>query len=200
MLAIYPIYLIWGLQVTLRMKIGLCFLLGFGLIAAACSALKTAELTNLQHTDEEGDITYFVARLSLTTIIEAWIVLVGGCIPPCRPLLKALMIRIRGTTASLTRTYQATHPYQRYDKYGGPSLGGRALSGTGKFVRASLTGRAATGNHTRVFYDPKGGVAAEFEMHDSTSSRACDSDKTLAPLKDPSRAVVMTRITDVDFS
>lgn len=199
-LAIYPIYLIWGLQVRMRMKIGLCFLLGFGLIAAACSALKTAELTNLQRADEEGDITFFVARLSLTTIIEAWIVLVGGCIPPCRPLLKALMVKIRGAASSSARTYPGTHPYQRYDKYGMPFSAGRAVGGMGKTVGASLTGRAFTGNHTHVYYDPKGYVEAEFEMIENPRKDADDSDKTLVPLKDPDKAIVMTRVTDVDFS
>ncbi|KAI7777851.1 hypothetical protein LA080_002974 [Diaporthe eres] len=200
-LAIYPIYLIWGLQVTMRMKIGLCFLLGFGLIAAACSALKTAELTNLQRADEEGDMTYFVARLSLTTIIEAWIVLVGGCIPPCRPLLKAFLAKIRGTTSSSARTYPGTHPYQRYDKYGLPfSAAGRSVSGTGKNVRTNLTGHAFTGNRTRVYYDPKVDLAADFEMHENIRTSPGDSDKTLVPLKDPDKAIVMTRVTDVDFS
>lgn len=201
-LAIYPIYLIWGLQVTMRMKIGLCFLLGFGLFAAACSALKTAELTNLQRAEEEGDMTYFVARLSLTTIIEAWIVLVGGCIPPCRPLLKALLAKIRGKTSSSTRTYPGTHPYQRYDKYGLPfSAAGRTMSGSGRTVRANLTGgHAFTGNRTRVYYDPKADGAAEFEMHENVRTSAGDSDKTLVPLKDPDKAIVMTRATDVDFS
>lgn len=198
-LAIYPIYLIWGLQVTMRMKIGLCFLLGFGLIAAACSALKTAELTNLQRADEEGDITFFVARLSLTTIIEAWIVLVGGCIPPCRPLLKALMVKIRGTAASSARTYTGTHPYQRYDKYGMPFSAGRALSGTAKTVGAGVTGRTFTGNHTRVYYDPNGYVEAEFEMIQNTTKDVGDSEKTLVPLKDLDKAIVMTRVTDVDY-
>lgn len=182
------------------MKIGLCFLLGFGLVAAACSALKTAELTNLQRADEEGDITYFVARLSLTTIIEAWIVLVGGCIPPCRPLLKALLVKIRGATSSSARTYPGTHPYQRYDKYGLPFSAGRAMSGPGKTVRANLTSHAFTGNRTRVYYDPKGDVAAEFEMHENVRTSAGDSDKTLVPLKDPDKAIVMTRVTDVEFS
>lgn len=202
-LAIYPIYLIWGLQVTMRMKIGLCFLLGVGLIAAACSALKTAELTNLQRADEEGDMTYFVARLSLTTIIEAWIVLVGGCIPPCRPLLKALLAKIRGTTSSSARTYPGTHPYQRYDKYGLPfSAAGRTMSGTGKNVRTNLTGHAFTGKRTRVYSDPKVDVAAEFDMQENIRTSPGDSDKTLVPLKvkDPDKAIVMTRVTDVDFS
>lgn len=198
-LAIYPIYLIWGLQVTMRMKIGLCFLLGFGLVAAACSALKTAELTNLQRADEEGDITYFVARLSLTTIIEAWIVLIGGCIPPCRPLLKALLAKIRGTASSTTRTY-GTHPYQRYDKYGAPYSASRALSLSGNTGRASLTGRAFTGNHTRVYYDPKGDVEAGLELREHTGEGARDSDKSPVPLKGPDKAIVMTRITEVDFS
>lgn len=184
----------------MRMKIGLFFLLSFGLVAAACSALKTAELTNLQRADEEGDITFFVARLSLTTIIEAWIVLIGGCIPPCRPLLKALMTKIRGTVSSSARTYTGTHPYQRYDKYGMPFSAGRAANGTGKAVRASMTGLAFTGNRTRVYYDPKGDMDAGFEMHETTRKSADDSDKTLVPLKDPDKAIVMNRMTDVDFS
>lgn len=182
------------------MKIGLCFLLGFGLFAAACSALKTAELTNLQRADEEGDITYFVGRLSLTTIIEAWIVLVGGCVPQCRPLLKALLAKIRGTTSSSARTYPGTHPYQRYDKYGLPFSAGRAMGVSGKTGRANLTSHAFTGNRTRVFYDPKAAVAVEFEMHENIRTSAGDSDKTLVPLKDPDKAIVMTRVTDVDFS
>lgn len=186
----------------MRIKIGLCFLLGFGLVAAACSALKTAELTNLQRAVEEGDITYFVARLSLTTIIEAWIVLVGGCIPTCRPLLKALLVKIRGTMTSSTRTYPGTHPYQRYDKYGMPFSASRAVSTSGnlKTMRGSLTGRAFAGYQTRVYYDPKASVATEFELHENTGKAARDSDKTLVPLKDPDKAIVMTRITDVDFS
>lgn len=185
----------------MRMKIGLCFLLGFGLVAAACSALKTAELTNLQRAEEEGDITFFVGRLSLTTIIEAWIVLVGGCIPPCRALLKTLLAKIRGTTTTSNRSYPGTHPYQRYDKYGMPfSAAGRAVSISGKTARGSSAGRAFTGNHTRVYYDPKGNVAAEFELQENTGKSAGDSDKTLVPLKDPDKAIVMTRITDVDFS
>lgn len=199
-LAIYPIYLIWGLQVTMRMKIGLCFLLGFGLVAAACSALKTAELTNLQRADEEGDITYFVARLSLTTIIEAWIVLIGGCIPPCRPLLKALLAKIRGTTSSTTRIYTGTHPYQRYDKYGAPYSVSRALSVPGKTGRASLAGQAFTGNRTRVYYDPKGDLEAGFELRDNVGKGAEESDKPPVPPKEPDKAIVMTRITEVDFS
>ncbi|KAG8156367.1 hypothetical protein KVR01_013819 [Diaporthe batatas] len=204
-LAIYPIYLIWGLQVTMRMKIGLCFLLGFGLVAAACSALKTAELTNLQRADEEGDITYFIARLSTTTIIEAWIVLIGGCIPPCRPLLKTLQAKIRGITSSTTRTgtYAGTHTYQRYDKYGAPYSAGRALSTSGETGRASIMGRSFTGNHARAYYDPKGDVTKpweEFELRESTDKDTRDSDESTSPLKGPEKAIVMTRITKVDFS
>ena len=184
----------------MRMKIGLCLLLGFGLIAAASSALKTAELSNLPRADEEGDITYFVARLALTTIIEGWIVLVGGCIPPCRPLLKALLARIRGVTPSSARTYLGTHPYQRYDKNGMPFSIARAVSGPDRTARASLTGHALTGNHTRVYHDPEGDVAGEFEMHENIKKGASKSDETLVPLKDPDKAIVMPRITDVDFS
>lgn len=100
-LALYPIKLIVGLQLSRRMKVGLSCLLGFGLLAAVCAIVKTVMLANLTHSE---DVTYFIARLAFVTLLEAWIVLLVGCVPPLRPLFAQAAKRMfshpskRGTT------------------------------------------------------------------------------------------------------
>ncbi|KAI9928633.1 hypothetical protein MW887_001848 [Aspergillus wentii] len=45
MLAVYPISIFWGVQMfSTSTKIGLCMLMGFGIVAGVCAAIKTAKL------------------------------------------------------------------------------------------------------------------------------------------------------------
>lgn len=94
------------------MKLGLSSLLGLGMLAAVTSVTKTVQVTNLAHDDEGLDITFYIARLALATIVEAWIVLTVGCIPTLRPLIKAAVQRMRGTSTT-KQTSQLV-----VDKYG----------------------------------------------------------------------------------
>lgn len=71
--------------------------MGFGLLAALCSTAKTIELRNLT---EATDITFFLSRLNFATMIEAWIVLIVGCVPSLRPLMKAVAQKFLGTPAT----------------------------------------------------------------------------------------------------
>lgn len=103
-LALYPIRLVSRLQVSTRMKVGLSVLLGFGLLAAAMAVIKTVQLTNLAHHDEGADITFYVARLAVATLVEAWIVMAVGCIPTLRPLTRAVVKRFRGSSVARQRT------------------------------------------------------------------------------------------------
>lgn len=98
------------------MKLGLSVLLGFGMLAAITSVTKTVQIMNLTHDENGLDITFYIARLALTTIIEAWIVMTVGCIPTLRPLMKAAMRRIRGTST----TKQTTQVV--FDRYGMPTV------------------------------------------------------------------------------
>jgi hypothetical protein len=50
----------------------------------------------------------------------------------CRPLLKALLVKLRGTITFPTRTYPEIHPYQRYDQDGMPLSANRAIGTSGK--------------------------------------------------------------------
>lgn len=94
------------------MKIELCSLLGTGLLAAVCSTGKTIQLGNMTQTT---DATFFLARLAVATMIEAWTMLVVGCIPSFRPLMRAVLQRLWGTPS----TDQTLHIYTcQHQKYG----------------------------------------------------------------------------------
>ena len=43
-LAIYPVLFFWNLKISKKIKIGLCFLMAGGLIAAAAGVVKTIDL------------------------------------------------------------------------------------------------------------------------------------------------------------
>ncbi|KAJ5378165.1 uncharacterized protein N7496_005574 [Penicillium cataractarum] len=96
-LALYPVVFFWKVRLDLRVKIGLCFLMGLGVIACACSIIKTTYLRVLSQTD---DVTYYLAQLSTWNETEKWVVLIVGSIPPIRPLLVIIFRRLLSTVKS----------------------------------------------------------------------------------------------------
>lgn len=184
-LALYPIHLISRLQVSVRMKIGLSFLLGFGLLATVCTVAKTVQLTNLIHADEDLDITFFIARLALTTIVEAWIVMIVGCIPPLRPLMKAFMNRVRG----ISTTNQTPNTYE-YGKHGMPSVRSATIS--------RATRPASTGKQLAAYDDSKLSMTELSELQKSTRRNSSESEKMWFANSNSGGGIVVR--TDVDVS
>lgn len=72
---------------TLKRKIGLCGLMGGGLIATACCIVKTVEIKNAAATT---DITYALGKLNLFSYVEDWVIIMVGSMPPLRPLFVKL--------------------------------------------------------------------------------------------------------------
>ncbi|MCJ1266413.1 hypothetical protein MMC22_006298 [Lobaria immixta] len=54
-LALLPIPIIWKLHMTLQKRIGLCILLGLGILAGISAAIKTSKLVDLRH---RSDLTW----------------------------------------------------------------------------------------------------------------------------------------------
>ncbi|CAI7576641.1 unnamed protein product [Penicillium pancosmium] len=97
-LALYPIVFLWTVRLQMRVKIGLCALMGVGVIACVCSVLKTTlGLTALGNGE---DLTYNIARLVIWNETEKWAVIIVGCIPPIRPLFIALFHKVANSTKS----------------------------------------------------------------------------------------------------
>lgn len=83
-LALYPIFIFWDLQMSWKRKAGLCALMGGGIIAGICGALKTVQV---QQAYASQDVSYNLYPLLVTTLVEGWMILILASIPPLRPLL-----------------------------------------------------------------------------------------------------------------
>ncbi|KAL4965487.1 uncharacterized protein BDV14DRAFT_199892 [Aspergillus stella-maris] len=161
LLATYPVHLFWKLQMKLRIKVALSVLMGLGWIAAVCSAVKTYELKALTET---SDITWAQPSLLIWASTEAWIVIVVGCVPPIRPLMERILVRL-GLSSKKTSTPR--YGYYEYDS-SRPGYGNRSALGTG---HGTGTG---TGNHSQFKADAYGGNNAKKGF--STNTGAVDDE------------------------
>ncbi|KAL8760598.1 MAG: hypothetical protein Q9184_003230 [Pyrenodesmia sp. 2 TL-2023] len=85
-LALFPIVLLWNVQIAMRVKAGLCILMSLGLITAACCIVRT--VLNWQNVN--SDPTWASVN---NWYWRSWEVCIGistACIPPLRPGYKAL--------------------------------------------------------------------------------------------------------------
>ncbi|KAI9751445.1 MAG: hypothetical protein M4579_006055 [Chaenotheca gracillima] len=83
-LAIFPITIFWNLQMNMRTKVGLCVVMGLGIVASVCSIIKTTKLKGL---GAHSDFTWETVYLVTWTIIEANVIIIAACIPTLRPMM-----------------------------------------------------------------------------------------------------------------
>ncbi|GJN77429.1 O-methyltransferase [Purpureocillium lilacinum] len=97
-LAFYPIYIIGSLQhMKLSLKIGLCLIMGGGVIAGVAGINKTVAIATITQTQ---DITYAIAKLNTWVLTEMWFIIIFGSIPVLRPFFVRFSQSIKGTTGS----------------------------------------------------------------------------------------------------
>lgn len=95
-LALYPSYIIWNLKAPLRIKIGLCVLLGLSMFTGVCAAIKISKLPTIGNTT---DPTYEIAQLLVWGLVEMWVVIIVALVPPTYPLVKSIVEGTRSTNA-----------------------------------------------------------------------------------------------------
>ncbi|KAL8638985.1 MAG: hypothetical protein Q9228_003912 [Teloschistes exilis] len=103
-LAILPVDIVWKLQMARKKKLLLCALLGMGIFAGVCAAIKTSQLRTVT---AKTDITWKTAEYLLWNALEVNIIIIAACIPTLRPLFLVLFRRA-GAEAYLKRSYQMT--------------------------------------------------------------------------------------------
>ncbi|KAF2234782.1 hypothetical protein EV356DRAFT_532582 [Viridothelium virens] len=108
-LAIFPVPIIWKLQMKLRVKLGLAAVLSLGVVAAAAACIKTVELRNLA----TPDFTWDATDLVYWYITENWIIVIAACIPTLAPLYSIL----RGKQSRESFLQQGRHRHRlSFDK------------------------------------------------------------------------------------
>ncbi|KAJ5923774.1 hypothetical protein N7454_009019 [Penicillium verhagenii] len=82
LLAGYPVYIIGRLQVMkLSTKVGLCLIMGGGLIAGIAGINKTIAIASIT---EAEDLTYAIYKLNTWVLTEMWFIIIFGSIPTLR--------------------------------------------------------------------------------------------------------------------
>lgn len=92
-LAVYPIYIVYKLQIAVGIKIYLCILMGLGLIGSGFSFAKLHLLNDLVNS-KPTDPMYSIPILVIWGWIELWLVLVALSVPPLWSLVKPCVMRI----------------------------------------------------------------------------------------------------------
>ncbi|KAI4199304.1 MAG: hypothetical protein LQ350_004686 [Teloschistes chrysophthalmus] len=100
-LALFPIALLWKIQIDLRIKAGLCALMALGLITAACCIVRT--VMNWQNVT--SDTTWTSVDNWYWRAWEVNIGIIAACIPPLRPAY--------ATTTSFVKSYMSRAFTQR---------------------------------------------------------------------------------------
>jgi len=80
-LACYPVYIFMHLHRETRVKIGLCLIMGGGVIAAIAGICKTIAISTIKET---SDITFAIYKLNTWVLTEMWFIIIFGSIPMLR--------------------------------------------------------------------------------------------------------------------
>ncbi|OJD26601.1 hypothetical protein ACJ73_02010 [Blastomyces percursus] len=85
-LALYPVFIIWRLQMARKLKIGLTCVLALGIVATAAAIVKTIFLAELV---ARADYTFETINLTTWISTEQYVIIIAACIPTLGPLFTA---------------------------------------------------------------------------------------------------------------
>ncbi|KAL9071995.1 MAG: hypothetical protein Q9157_005266 [Trypethelium eluteriae] len=87
-LAIYPLFIFWDLNMSWKKKLSLWGLFLGGVVASIAAIIKTVNVLTIR---TAADKTYATSPLLIWSMVEFWLIILVGSIPPLRPLfLKGL--------------------------------------------------------------------------------------------------------------
>ncbi|MCJ1322909.1 hypothetical protein MMC15_008259 [Xylographa vitiligo] len=86
-LALWPMYVLYGLKINRDKKLGLCFVLGLGICATVAAFYKCSRLPELY---DVADYTYASGGLSVWSSVEPNIMIIAANLPTLRPIFLAV--------------------------------------------------------------------------------------------------------------
>ncbi|OAA43282.1 integral membrane protein [Metarhizium rileyi] len=113
-LAIFPVSVLWNLQMEWRLKMSLMFFMGLGAFAGIASIIKTMKLETLS---SRGDYTFETVDLIIWMMTEQFCIIIAACIPPMRSLFVTIyrkVFNIQSTHDASTNQTSGTKSRQGY--------------------------------------------------------------------------------------
>ncbi|KAI9926120.1 hypothetical protein ASPWEDRAFT_138454 [Aspergillus wentii DTO 134E9] len=112
-LAVYPSFVLWKLQLSLRKKVALSATLGFGAVACSIAIVKCVQLKSLA---DLSDPTTATVPLVIWTNVEANMVIIASCIPTLQPLLELIMGKRKLSSFARSNRYQQSTTQVNHSK------------------------------------------------------------------------------------
>ena len=82
-LATLPIVFLWNVQMSLRIKAGICCLMGMGFFSGACTIMRVVYYQKLY----TQDVTWHILDVNIWGALEVWVGIIAACMPMSKPLL-----------------------------------------------------------------------------------------------------------------
>lgn len=92
-LAVFPATFIWQLNMKLRKKIGLIFVMGLGIFSMVATTIKVVQIKSLA---AKSDYTYATAWLMIWTSVEQYVIIIAASIPIIVPILRWIGEKLSG--------------------------------------------------------------------------------------------------------
>ncbi|KAH7379961.1 hypothetical protein BKA64DRAFT_765615 [Cadophora sp. MPI-SDFR-AT-0126] len=87
-LALFPIPMLWHVQINTRVKISIIGIMSLGLFASAASIIKA---TTLSHYGKTGDFLWDSTDLTIWITTEVNVGIIAACLPCLKPLFKKIL-------------------------------------------------------------------------------------------------------------
>ncbi|KAL4783830.1 hypothetical protein BJX76DRAFT_243187 [Aspergillus varians] len=107
--AVYPLFTIWGLQMALRVKIGLGFVLSLGVVAMIAAIVKTVNLASLS---ARADYPWDTVDLTIWIAVEQYLIILAAFIPTLTPLFNIVIRQRSSKKSSSNNTPGLSHSRQ----------------------------------------------------------------------------------------
>ncbi|KAM0794306.1 hypothetical protein BDR22DRAFT_895239 [Usnea florida] len=84
-LASLPIVFMWGMQMSIKKKLGICILMSLGFFSGICAIVRTALLKDIID-NTSSDVSWNVVPLTIWGLLETLLGIIAACIPTVKPL------------------------------------------------------------------------------------------------------------------
>ncbi|KAL4740267.1 hypothetical protein BDV11DRAFT_169310 [Aspergillus similis] len=128
-LAIYPLFTIKDLQMPIKVKFGLGFVLSLGLVAMVAAIIKATHLPDMTSYE---DYTWDTMNLTIWVSLEQYLIILAACIPALTPLFNIIIRRASNRSKSKSKSTpnellqgnsSTAHSSSRKHKHGSRSRG-----------------------------------------------------------------------------
>lgn len=110
---LFPVLVVWKLNMPLRQKVGLCILLALSLFTMGCSIAKAVVAQS--GTKSATDQLYKASLSLMWSLTEQAFVIMMGCAPPLRSLTRIQIPLVETFTTSMKRLFSTRASESRSD-------------------------------------------------------------------------------------